>query len=220
MKSVFSRLPARRKIGLLAVGFAGAVALGFAVVLLDPQLRPHAIAQAENAVAQAENILGLLEGRSPGERTFALLTKKSPGTPGNRGESPPADVERGLGKVFPPQPESPELAFLIPPELLLPGPMSEPEFSGPIEPLDEITVPAGAGSFAPPGGIFLPPGGGFVSAPPEEGGNPPPQSTAPAVPEPSTWAMMLIGFGLCAAAMRSKRNFRGLRARVRCRPIS
>ena len=47
-----------------------------------------------------------------------------------------------------------------------------------------------------------------------------PQSTAPAVPEPSTWAMMLIGFGLCAAAMRSKRNFRGLRARVRCRPIS
>ncbi|HEY1154389.1 MAG TPA: PEPxxWA-CTERM sorting domain-containing protein, partial [Pseudolabrys sp.] len=33
-----------------------------------------------------------------------------------------------------------------------------------------------------------------------------PPGTAPAVPEPATWAMMIAGFGLAGAAIRSRQR--------------
>jgi hypothetical protein len=209
MKSTFRSLPSRRRLALIAFAIAAPVALGSGAVLMNPQIRA-------SAVAQAEDVLGLLQDRSPGERSFAILTKKVPRAPGRVVEFPPPDVERGLGKVFPPEPDNPGLEFLTPPEFaLLEGPPGEPELSVPITPQGNLAVPPGGGAFAPPG-IFLPPGGSFVSEPP--GGDSPLTPPTPAVPEPSTWALLLIGFGLCGAAMRAKPGARGGLGRARCKP--
>lgn len=50
------------------------------------------------------------------------------------------------------------------------------------------------------GGGTVPPGGGGGVVPPGGGGGTPP----PAVPEPTTWSMMLLGFGLLGTALRSR----------------
>lgn len=211
MKSTFRSLPSRQRLALIAFAIAAPVALGSGAVLMNPQIRA-------SAVAQAEDLLGLLQDRSPGERSFALLTKKGPRAPGRVVEFPPPDVERGLGKVFPPEPDNPGLEFLTPPEFaLLEGPPGEPELSVPITPQGNLAVPPGGGAFAPPG-IFLPPGGSFVSEPP--GGDTPLTPPTPAVPEPSTWALLLIGFGLCGAAMRARPGARGALGRARCKPTA
>ena len=105
---------------MIAFAIAAPVALGSGAVLMNPQIRA-------SALSQAEDILGLLHDRSPGERSFAVLTKKEPRAPGRIVEVPPPDVERGLGKVFPPEPDNPGLEFLTPPEFaLLEGPPGEP----------------------------------------------------------------------------------------------
>lgn len=213
MKRIFWSLPARRRIGLIAIGIAAPLTLASGVILVNPQFRSQAI-------AQAEDVLALLEGRSPGERTFAMLTKKSPKASDNVTEGPPPEVERGLGKVFPPEPDGPGLDFITPPELVLLGPGPEPEFTVPITPQGDVAVPSGTSAFGPPGGVFAPPGGFFVPQPPGGNGGPPSPPAAPAVPEPSTWAMLLIGFGLCGAAMRSRRNRKGPLGQARCTPVS
>nr|WP_277600667.1 PEPxxWA-CTERM sorting domain-containing protein [Altericroceibacterium xinjiangense] len=46
-----------------------------------------------------------------------------------------------------------------------------------------------------PGGFFPPSGGGQVSSP------------VTTIPEPQTWAMMILGMGMCGAALR-RRNAR------------
>lgn len=213
MKNTFRSLPPPQRLALIAFVIAAPVALGSGAVLMNPQLRA-------NAIAKAEDVLGLLGERSPGERTFAILTKKGPRAPGKVVEAPPPDVERGLGKVFPPEPDNPGLEFLTPPEFaLLEGPPGEPELSVPISPEGDLSVPPGSGAFGPPG-ISLPPGGSFVSEPPSGGGDTPSNPTMPAVPEPSTWAMLLIGFGLCGAAMRAKPGSRRPIGRARCKPIA
>lgn len=66
--------------------------------------------------------------------------------------------------------------------------------------------------FSPPGlggGIIVGPGGGGVT-PPTTAEPPivitPPTIVPPAVPEPGTWAMMLIGFGAVGVALRRRRK--------------
>ena len=64
----------------------------------------------------------------------------------------------------------------------------------------------------PGGGIITPPqapppgGGGPNPPPPPPGEEPPPPPPPPAVPEPGTWATMLLGFGLTGWAMRRRRR--------------
>ncbi|HVF84272.1 MAG TPA: PEPxxWA-CTERM sorting domain-containing protein [Sphingomicrobium sp.] len=66
---------------------------------------------------------------------------------------------------------------------------------------------AGSSLFIPP--LFIPGGGGagaiIVTAvtPPPGGGSPPP---VPGVPEPETWAMMILGFGFVGAVLRRRRR--------------
>ena len=51
-----------------------------------------------------------------------------------------------------------------------------------------------------------PPGGGGPNPPPPPPEVEPPPPPPPAVPEPGTWATMLLGFGLTGWAMRRRRR--------------
>lgn len=144
--------------------------------------------------------LSALESRSPGLRIGGVALKgkgkRARALPKQRlARTSPAAVaptERALGKIFPP----PELAFNQAPLGL---------------PL--VTVPS-VGTFSTPGpggGSFVPvPPGNIIigSNPPPPGGNPPPPGGNPppvlSVPEPGTWLMMIVGFGLIGAALRRK----------------
>lgn len=159
--------------------------------------------------AQTANALDRYLGRSPGERSETDLLKgkvrKEPslterlfGRRANGGEP----EQRALGKIFDTAPEV-SLGEL--------SPAPDPIALG--DPIPSDLLPLGSVG-APPGGVGTPgtPGGIGTVLPPPTTTNPvdPPPGTEPpvaAVPEPATWATMLIGFGLCAAAMRRRRKY-------------
>ncbi|HEY1926447.1 MAG TPA: PEP-CTERM sorting domain-containing protein [Caulobacteraceae bacterium] len=70
-------------------------------------------------------------------------------------------------------------------------------FLGKPPPSSGGTTPPGGGT-TPPGGGTTPPGGGTLP-PPGGGGSP------PTVPEPTAWALFLIGVGAVGAALRTTR---------------
>jgi len=143
----------------------------------------------EAAVNSARSLVDLLEQRSPGERTKGLLTKTK-------------RSQRALAKTRPavnlplagPAPSATELA-----KLLLPPIDEEPLPVAVGAPLALTELPTPFDSIAGPGGgILVAPSGGGGSP---GGGTPPivtPQNPGlpSAVPEPGSWAMMLLGFAL------------------------
>lgn len=151
---------------------------------------------AAAAAQKARSIADLLAQRSPGERTAAILTK-------TKHKYSAVLAER----------EVPEAAPALPPllaEALLPTqPVPElPELlpalaqAGP--PIPPIFLPGGGVIFIPPGG-----GGGGPGPPPP---SPPPPSPPPppppplSLPEPGTWAMMIVGFGIAGIQLRRDRG--------------
>lgn len=67
-----------------------------------------------------------------------------------------------------------------------------------------MTVPGGGG-----GGPFFPGGPGNPGTP--VGPTIPPTEIIPGVPEPATWTIMVVGFGLVGAALRRNRTANGQR---------
>lgn len=172
------------------------------------------------------SIIGLLEGRSPGERNGASLTKMKKKISKNKIEE---SHQRVLGKVFPPAPP-----HMVPPkDLLTNTPLVDfAEFQYPPLTLDETiqgnSIPPGAALYyyAPPvgqssggnnGGSPGANNGGSSGGGSSGGGSgggpvgevPPLVPDVPAaVPEPETWALMLLGAALCAAALRRGKSSR------------
>jgi hypothetical protein len=156
----------------------------------------------------------MLGARSPGSRTVAELTKikpEGPPTGAPSGIPPESPEERALGKIFPPQPESAGPPGTVP--LILPLYESLAE-----RPLALVFAPpaagvgTGGGSLPPPapgGAILLPPGGLAPTAPPTVTAPPVVTPEVPAVPEPATWAILLVGFAMCGAALRRPRTSAG-----------
>ncbi|WP_083800398.1 PEPxxWA-CTERM sorting domain-containing protein [Erythrobacter sp. SD-21] len=160
------------------------------------------------AMQQAGDDLQDFLARSPGERGLVIGSKgKGKGLafvpdPGRAAE------DEVLGKVFDlpgeepgdevasfvPTDESPAVPLATaPPSLLIPGGFV-PGFN---------TPPGGGVGFTPPGGGGTggtPPGNPPPGNPPPGGGNPP----VGAVPEPSTWALMILGFMFAGGAMRRR----------------
>ena len=176
---------------------------------------------ARAAQSGAKSLAELLGQRSPGERTQAELTKmkktralakvRHAAAPAVKGPSPltlarillppvedfPVDLGNPMVTAQAPRP----LSFYVSPP---------PGAGG-----GGIVTPPGAGG----GGIVTPPGpggGGTVVTPPGEkppGDIFPPRPSElvvppPAVPEPGTWAMMLLGFGLMGWSLRRDRVHR------------
>lgn len=154
----------------------------------------------EAAVARAQSLADLLDKRSPGERTEAQLTKTK--------------HQRVLARhrAAPKQPAPPHEVTLT--NILMGPPQPLPVELAAAAPLMPVPTPALATIIGSPGGggsiIGSPGGGGGVVGPP--GGDTPQSNpkdtrepvidTPPAVPEPATWAMMLLGFGLIGWRVR------------------
>ena len=152
------------------------------------------------------SLMAMLEDRSPGERTAAELNK----TKSKFAEAP---TQRALGKIVQPQakelPKSfvqaitptPPVPVIAPPAV--PAAAAPPVLAGLVP--NSLPIPPVGGVIASPGGGGGGGGGGGTpptSGTPETPTNPPP---VPAVPEPGTWAMMLLGFGLAGWSFRRRR---------------
>ncbi len=161
----------------------------------------------EAAAQRAKSLAELIDQRSPGERTSAELTKLK------KAHRVSAKV-RTAPKVAIVPPVSPTAVALA--NLLLPPPETV-ETLAPVALLDAGAPPTLGGIFIPPpgGGAYpspdlnlTPPGGS--TTPPGDAVTPPgddthvtipkdePKDTIPVtpVPEPGTWATMLLGFAM------------------------
>ena len=153
----------------------------------------EALAKARDALAKASDMAAMLAERSPGARTTAELTKTK------RKHLASQPHERALGKIRRPVLPSQFLKALAPgletadlPPVVdlnpLIGPTAPPITLAEISPGDTLAGPPGPSS----PGIPIAGGGGPIFSPPPM--NTPPPILPPAVPEPATWAMMLLGF--------------------------
>ena len=154
-------------------------------------------------IAALADPLSLFAERSPGERGGGALLSTKPGGPHERVLSEVRDRDPPAG--------DPDPNFAVAPEDLAALTGGAPGAGG--APGDPAGDPLGDRFFAPSG-----PGGGpaFLPAsfgPPPNG--PPPNGPIPpvidpiipgagAVPEPATWAMLILGFFAVGAAMRRR----------------
>ncbi|RST31458.1 PEP-CTERM sorting domain-containing protein [Sphingomonas ginkgonis] len=157
------------------------------------------------------NLLAALDARSPGERQAGALTTKhkvaSAAGPkmAMLGAHEPAPVAAALGSPAP-------VAGAVVPAIAGPAAVVPATAVAPL--LAPAAIPVAA--FAGPGaGAFLPllavpaaaaigggGGGGTTTAVVPAPDNPTP---APAVPEPATWLMMILGFGFLGSFLRRRR---------------
>jgi hypothetical protein len=154
---------------------------------------------------KAANILGIMHDRSPGTRAAGATSNKHPrqkvlaaATP-----APKKRVSRVLPASVPaalPAEAAPMIAGAATPIPAAIAPLASPA----------AIIPAAAskgGFFIPP--LFVPPGGGGgiiltpPAAPPPPGGGGTP---VPGVPEPSTWAMMIVGFLFVGGLLRRRQR--------------
>ena len=151
------------------------------------------------SVQKAKSLADMLGMRSPGERTEAELTKTKRARTLVRHRLP--------APKLPVPPSAMDLArILLPPATELPV-----DIAGPV-PLMQVPPVSLAQIVSPPSGgskpIVSPPGGSGGGTP---GGGPPMVSPPtspeliPAVPEPGTWAMMLLGFGFIGWRIRREK---------------
>lgn len=156
-----------------------------------------AAAVASSAASEIRDLAELLGQRSPGARTQALLNKHGRVLAKVR-QSPRPKAPAGHQEQ-PPAPSTPALIDLIQPPVV------------PVEVASNAIPPVNAApttlneilNSTPGGVVFTPPGdGGVTHLPTSEPKELPP--TTAAVPEPNTWALMLLGFGLIGWRIRRR----------------
>jgi hypothetical protein len=186
----------RRRKRRAALAACAVAALGGGIGLSLAGVSPNDAVQA--AVTQAKSLTELFDQRSPGERTEGALTKTK-------------RVHRALAKhrkrIAPPEPF--ELA-----KILMPPPEQVPVDLEPVVPLLAANSPPLEIFLNSPGGglpgVIVPGGPGGGGGSPGPGGpqtnpsSPPEPLNPPAVPEPGTWATMLLGFGLVGWRLRRR----------------
>ena len=175
-------------------------------------------------VEAAKSFMAMMSERSPGDRTKAELSRTKQRTVA-------APKQRALGKITPAPPPKEFVEAIAPPPPKVAEGVSlamAPTTLGPL--LIAPSTPGGIviSPFAPPPGgggggptpspgeepnpTQPPPPGDDEPQPPPPGDDgltptptgPPP--TPPVVPEPGTWATMLLGFGLTGLMMRRRRR--------------
>lgn len=171
------------------------------------------------ALGHTGNLLSNFLDRSPGERGRVQSSKGGKEKATDRlgrdrptGPNIPAN-QRALGKTFEPSDTIPGLAdrAMVP---FSSGPFADEDLPAPAElistPSGSIGSPAGLGPGGGAGGIFSPPFGSTAPERVPSASHPPPLppigGPVPAVPEPGTWALLCVGFGLLSAAMRRRRR--------------
>ena len=205
-RAVRARVAKRRRRTAAAVAcLATVVGLPLAWSFAEP-----AQAVVEAAVSKAEDLADLLGQRSPGERTQDQLTKHARAADTVRTQPKPVGPRVHPGGV-----DVPSTTALI--DLLQPQPVPVEIASANLLPAVAGTPTLGAILGSTPGGAITPGGGGSIGG--GGGGALPGPKTTPrdvitpvsAVPEPGTWAMMLLGFGLIGWRARRRQPARKLR---------
>lgn len=157
------------------------------------------------AVNGANSLSDLLNRRSPGERTAAQLTK----TKHAKALAKQRVAPRGHPVAAPliGKPDFGEVAGLVvgPPTIDIAPPV--PMAAIDIPPLPGLIIGSGPGGETPPPGGGGGGGGGPVTLPTSEPHSPIPVTP---LPEPGTWATMLLGFGLLGWRVR-----RGSKQRIK-----
>ena len=161
---------------------------------------------AERLVENGSNAVQAVLGRSPGERGATDIIKGKAKRALAKDDAPigkAKPTQRALGKTF----DDPLLSLAGP---LTPVPVVEflPINATPAAasiPALALTVPGGSGGFTPVSGGFIGGGGGGGGGSGGGGGGgdgivPPPPVAA--VPEPSTWTLLLLGFAAVGASIR------------------
>lgn len=179
-----------------------------AVALLGPVVFFGFFSKSEDRVAVAaalRNPLSVLEGRSPGARVGGALfqTKQRRAAAQRARPIPPGLVphERVLAMTRSRPAASPvaPLGDAVPDLALLGQP-------GDLFAVPNVPAPSGAPAFDVPGFSFgdAP---GFAAEPqnPSQPGTPVPEGPGPAVPEPATWLMMILGMGAIGGMLRGRR---------------
>lgn len=188
----------RRRAIVIAVG--GAALVTTPLAMWASRLAGADIAGAVGASAQ--NLLELLDQRSPGARTQAALTKTKRERAATAAR-PTALVPRASLPISPLA--SPGLA-----DLLVRTPAPAAPIGGLFAALQSVPLPGSPGVTEAPGssggggsGTISPgPSDSVASLPPGEGREPLPDT--PAVPEPQTWVLMLVGFTLVGWRIRRR----------------
>jgi hypothetical protein len=163
------------------VYLAGGAALTIAVSTALSFASFSGVDLANAAVTRAQSFLDLMQKRSPGKRTEAQLIK-------TKHKSFHVLADR-------PEPEAP--AIVVPAYAanvgLVAPPLAVPAVGFPQPPqLAQV----------PPPLFFTPPPGVGILVPPKAPQPPPPVS----VPEPNTWAMLIVGFGMVGWTLRRARQ--------------
>lgn len=178
---------------------AAALAAGCALLAIAPQYGPgeRLVASAQAAMQSAADYI---RARSPGQRRHAHLVKtKHP-------RAAPKRAAHAAPRHRAPAPPPAALALITPPPPALPlsfadaalVPAYPPVFAGYVPVLPETPrVPCCFAGFNPPIGTGI---GGIIG-----GGGGGPGPPPPGVPEPSRWALMILGFGLIGSAWRRRR---------------
>ena len=181
---------------ILAIAAALSIAT-FSRANFAKQVRDAASAGLDNI----KTVAAMLADRSPGQRPEGALASL-------KHKKQPVLHQRALPKVR--RPVSP-LAGIVgtPPVPPIEMPPQTPLYSmvsgGPDVIPPTSIVPGGA----PPGSNTPPPGGGGgIVVPPGTTDTPnvPENPVTPAVPEPATWAMMLLGFAMVGWAIRRDKH--------------
>ena len=185
---------ANRRRKILAAG--GALTLVFAAPLSIAAYM--GIDASFPGIEAAKSFMAMMAERSPGDRTKGELIKTKQAALAD------APTQRALGKIN--KPEAPkEFVEAIAPSVPVIEELPPVALKDDIGPILLTPPPSGGGIITPP--QAPPPGGGGPNPPPPPPGeNPPPPPPPPAVPEPGTWATMLLGFGLTGWAMRRRRR--------------
>ena len=193
----------------LGLATAGAVGLGVAVAGTTTERSAPTTAGAKAPVAD------MLAARSPGARGNAAVSSKAPivhqalftptYAPSALGERTPAEGPK-LAMAAPVATPAPVAApaTAIAPAVLAPTPVPSTAVAAAGAPVAIIPAAAAVGGSSLGAGALLPivplallagSGGGGGST-----------AFAPAVPEPSTWMMMISGFGVLGFALRRRRR--------------
>lgn len=197
------------------------VLLGAAALVTGPvalsnlqwiQMRSAAVA------SELRDVAGMMGARSPGERQTGQLIKSKAQAASAKPANNDAPRQRALGKTFAlPSPD--DLPGLLAGPLLADAPLvlgAEGPVGGDLGAIGLPSAALGSG----PGALALVPigGGGGGSGgdtpgpiPTEQAPNP----TIAAVPEPSTWFTMILGFGYCGYLLRRTRSRRSTVGRPR-----
>jgi len=188
-----------RRGGLAIVGIGAAAALSVATIS-NPWLGRAVHQGISDSLHGVETVAAMLADRSPGARPESALANL-------KHKRQAALHERGLPKIRAPYGPPTAYEALATPPIAPIAPLPQAPLFATIAGLPPVVPPGnGGGAGGPPILSNIPgPGGGGGFSPPGVLATPQaPPTLAEAVPEPASWAMMLLGFALMGRALRRR----------------